>query len=460
MENKILVIGGGIAGLCAGIYAQSNGFETTIIEMHDKPGGQLTAWERNGYRFDYCLHWLVGTDHGPYHHIWRETDAITDKVEVIDHRVFVKIVDEEHGHFIIYNNLDEWQDYLVQFAPEDELAVKKMCNMMRKGDNFEGYEDPPGMRSIFDHFKVFVEMGSFIPVLLKYGTKTCTEFFHSLGYKNERLLFFLNKIFGGTDFSALGFIMMMGWAHAKNAGYLKGGSLEMAKRMTRKFKSLGGQFLFQYRVSEIIVENDTAVGVKLENGKSMYADHIIAACDGRTVLFDMLKGKYLTDQLKDAYENWPLFTPLVMIGFGINDEIISPTHNTTYFAKGLTLGNTKVEGYSIMNRSAYDPIFAPAGKTALLMQFESPWENWENLTNEAYLAEKEAIRGGAITLLNKHYPGIKNKIEVIDIATPKTTVHFTGVWKGAYEGFMPKDDVLNGLPMELKGLKNFSMIGQ
>ena len=34
MNKKILIIGGGVAGLSAGIYGRLNGFETEIIEMH------------------------------------------------------------------------------------------------------------------------------------------------------------------------------------------------------------------------------------------------------------------------------------------------------------------------------------------------------------------------------------------------------------------------------------------
>ncbi len=48
-----------------------NGYDTEVIEMHTLPGGQCTAWDRKGYRFDYCLHWLVGTAEGPFNDIWR-----------------------------------------------------------------------------------------------------------------------------------------------------------------------------------------------------------------------------------------------------------------------------------------------------------------------------------------------------------------------------------------------------
>ena len=36
MSKKIVIIGGGMAGLSAGIYSQQNGFETEIIEMNNQ----------------------------------------------------------------------------------------------------------------------------------------------------------------------------------------------------------------------------------------------------------------------------------------------------------------------------------------------------------------------------------------------------------------------------------------
>lgn len=53
--SSVLIIGGGIAGLSAGIYGSMAGFKPTILEMHTRTGGQLTSWERNGYHFDFCL---------------------------------------------------------------------------------------------------------------------------------------------------------------------------------------------------------------------------------------------------------------------------------------------------------------------------------------------------------------------------------------------------------------------
>lgn len=46
MSKKVVIIGGGIAGLSAGIYAALNNLDTEIVEMYSVAGGQCTAWER------------------------------------------------------------------------------------------------------------------------------------------------------------------------------------------------------------------------------------------------------------------------------------------------------------------------------------------------------------------------------------------------------------------------------
>jgi len=94
-EKELLIIGVGIARLSAATYAWQNGFKMTIIEMGEHPGGQLTAWQCNGYTFDFCLQWLVGSDHGVFNDIYHEIGAINEKTKAIHHDVFLKMVDGE-----------------------------------------------------------------------------------------------------------------------------------------------------------------------------------------------------------------------------------------------------------------------------------------------------------------------------------------------------------------------------
>ncbi len=460
MSKKIVIIGGGVAGLAAGIYSRLNGFETEIIEMHSIAGGQCTAWDRKGYRFDYCLHWLVGTSFGPFHSVWKETGVIDGSTKIIDHDIFSNIIDEQGNDFIIYSDLARWEEYLLQLAPEDSKSIKRIVSDMEKTVSVDPFTDPPGMRSPGYYLKALFTMLPALYVMAKYSKMSYDDYINKLNIKNSRLKYFLGKLFGGSDFSALAFLMMLAWFNQRNAGYLIGGSRPMAERMAEKFRALGGVFRFHKKVAAINIVNNTATGVTLEDGTSIAADYVISAADGYSTLFDMLGGKFLSDELKDAYLNWELFTPIVQVSFGINKKIDSGNYFTNYHYRG-EIGSTKLKtGYSIMNYS-FDPTMAPDGKTVIVVRYESPWDIWKDMGREEYFTEKERIRKDTIGLLEKSHPGITQFIEVTDVATPRTTVRYTGVWKGAYEGFMPSPkNISKTLSMTIPGLSNFYMAGQ
>lgn len=459
--KKVVIIGGGVAGLSAGIYSAMNGFDTEIIEMHSVAGGQCTAWERKGFRFDYCLHWLVGTSKGPFYDIWRETNVINDKTEIIDHDIHSKIIDKDGNEFFIYSNIDRWEKYLIEFAPEDSNNIQKMCSDMRKSALLEPFALPPELRSPLDSIKVIPVMLPIFKIVRKFGRLTCREYFDRLNFKNERLRSVFYAMYGDRNFSALAFIFMLGWYNQKNAGYIKGGSYPLAQRMVEKFRKLGGKISYRKRVEKIVVENNITRGVILTDGEKVDADYVIGTADGYTTIYKMLEGKYVNKKIDFAYRNWELFTPLVQVSFGINKSIPSEAPIIVSVTKGTKIGRTSLEnGYSVMNYS-YDPTMAPEGKTTIVLRFESPWKLWENLEGEEYKNEKKEIEKDAVECLETIYPGISEYIEVVDVATPLTDVRYTGVKDGAYEGFMPsKENMMKSLDMQLPKLKNFYMAGQ
>jgi phytoene dehydrogenase-like protein len=461
MTKKILIVGGGVAGLSAGIYAKLNGFDAEIIEMHSATGGQCTAWDRKGYRFDYCLHWLVGTRKGPFNDIWKETGVLNEDVEIIDHEVHTKLFDQEGREFIIYTNLNKWEEYLCNLAPEDTVRIRKMCNDMRKSAFLQPYSDPPGLRKPGQTITSLFKMMPVMLLFMKYGRKSCDEYFGKLGFTNEALKSFFNTIYGSRDFSALAFIMMFAWFNQKNAGYLIGGSLPMTRRMTNRYISLGGKLTTRTKVNRIIVENDTAKGVILSDGSEIKADYVISAADGHSTIFDMLGGRYLSGKISNAYKNWELFTPIVQVSFGIKKKIESEIPVENWIIRDQLIGRTKtIHGYSIMNY-CFDPTMAPEGKSVIVIRFDSPWELWKDIDVIEYKKEKAQIELDSKAILEKRFPGISEEIEVCDVATPLTDVKYTGVWKGSYEGFMPSSkNLMDNLDLTLPGLKKFYMAGQ
>jgi phytoene dehydrogenase-like protein len=105
-DNKVIVIGGGIAGLASRIYAQANGWDTTVFEMHTAPGGLCTSWKREGYVFDGCLHWFVGGKPGTAFWPLRAEVGATEGLELIAHDRVGSIRDLSGNELVLWADLD------------------------------------------------------------------------------------------------------------------------------------------------------------------------------------------------------------------------------------------------------------------------------------------------------------------------------------------------------------------
>ena len=111
-DNSIIIIGAGFAGLAAGIYGRMNGYNTRIFEMHNKPGGLCTSWKRNGYTFDGCIHWLVGSDpKSALSHLWNET-GIAQGREFVYPEEYARFEGADGRTVVFHANVDTLEKHL------------------------------------------------------------------------------------------------------------------------------------------------------------------------------------------------------------------------------------------------------------------------------------------------------------------------------------------------------------
>jgi phytoene dehydrogenase-like protein len=248
-----------------------------------------------------------------------------------------------------------------------------------------------------------------------------------------------------------------------NGGYPIGGSLAFIGSIEKRFRDLGGEIHFNSRITRILTENDTATGIELEDGSTIKADVIISAADGYNTIYKLLDGKYTGKKITHAYQSLKLFPPLVFVSLGIDANFSQEPHSITFSLKTpFRIGPDEIKLLFIKNYS-FDPTLAPERKCVLTLMIPTDYEYWEGLKDnrERYLAEKTRIGKEVINGLSQVYPGIMDKIEVMDIATPLTFVRYTGNYKGSYEGWMlDKKALIQQIPMTLPGLNSFYMAGQ
>src|SRR5512136_2433380 len=115
----MIIVGAGIAGLSAGCYAQMNGFHTQIFEMHNLPGGQCTAWKRNRFVFDGCIHHLAGCKPGSsLYSMWQELGILPNQPIIFPEHI-CRVEDEKGKCFNVYTDLDRLKQHMLELSPSD-----------------------------------------------------------------------------------------------------------------------------------------------------------------------------------------------------------------------------------------------------------------------------------------------------------------------------------------------------
>jgi phytoene dehydrogenase-like protein len=464
MEKSIIIIGGGLTGLATGCYGRMNGYKTSVFEMHKIAGGVCTGWKRKGYTIDGAMNWLVGTNpKNSFHKFWEELGA-AQNWKIYNHDLYSIYEDKEGKVFKVYCDADRFEQYLLELAPEDKDIIREFTKVIRDFSRMDiPSEKPNELLSWIDKIKAVkvLPMLSLMKKWLKISTGDyCKRF------KNPYLRQTLTSAFGSDQWPMMMIFWVLGYQHAKAAGYVMGGALELVRFLEERYRALGGEIHLKAKVDKIIVEDGKAVGIKLSDGTEHRADWVISAADGRTTIFDMLEGKYVDDAIKNRYDNPNLFSPLVYIGLGVADRFdeISPSVASLSFPLDtpVTVAGKEHDRLYVLNYS-YDPALAPEGKTVLKVQFDTDYDYWEKLHEdpERYKAEKERIADDVIAALDKRFPGLASKVEMRDVATPVTWVRYTGNWRGSYEGWMFSGETFtSSMRKTLPGLDNFYMAGQ
>jgi phytoene dehydrogenase-like protein len=441
---KIAIIGAGVAGLSAGCYLQMNGFETEIFEMHSKSGGLCTNWKRGDYTFNGCIHWLLGSNKSsPFYKLWSELlDMSSIQFVTNDVRFEIETLktSDKYGNkvFHLYTNIARLEDYLNDIAPEDKPRINAFIGQIRR---IQKFEIPPMIESV-PQLLPWGEKIKFIkhlPLLLFLNSyRKITNFSFARKLKNPFLKEAFQLLFDGANLPLLIHTIPLAFQDLKGAGYPIGGSTGFEIKIEEKYKSLGGIINFNSRVEKILTKNDTAVGLKLEDGKMVSFDFVISAADWHFTIFDALEGKYVNKKILALgnLEKLKIYYSIFFVFLGIDrtlDEFPSflrfPLENPLFSPDG-----TKYERIE-MHIHNYDTTLAPAGKTvvsvSLYTQNGNYWIRLRESNQETYRNVKNDLAQKVIDILEKKVEGIRKNIEQMDIATPATFQRYTNNWEGS-----------------------------
>ncbi|MGL4741318.1 MAG: phytoene desaturase family protein [Sarcina sp.] len=461
--KELIIIGGGIAGLSTGIYAQKNGFKTTIYEQHKIVGGECTGWNRKGHHIDGCIHWLTGIkEDTDLNKIWRTVGALVN-VEIKKSSEFSRYYFDD-TEIVLTSNLAELESNLIKISPEDTHEIKNFIKNIEilKVMNIPA-DKPMDLMSPLEAMRFMWSMKEIGKTISATSKIDCFEY----GKKFKHIA--IQKLFENAmpkGFSLFFFLSTLANYANGNCGYPVGGSYELSMRMKAKYLSLGGTIKTSSKVDEIIIENNTAKGIILKKEK-IFADYVVATCDPNITFTKLLKNKYTDVHFKKRYDNpkdYPVFS-IVYTSFSVDLDLKNYPKAVVFKSRKYLAGTQTVDVCGFKNY-AHEPNFAPAQKTTIVCainQYEEDYLFWKELSKDQkkYIAEKNRLANDIIMAIEERYPELQNKISILDIATPLTYERYCSGYKGAYMAFAPTKNAKNlSHNGKIKGLKNFLLAGQ
>lgn len=466
MSQSIIIIGAGVAGLAAGCYAQMNGFKSKIFELHELPGGLCTAWERKGYTFDGCIHYLFGSGEGqPFYRVWEELGAVQNRT-MIHHDEFMRITHSTDKTLIVYSDPDRLEEHMKGLAPQDGKLIEDFIRGIRTFMKFDMAMLQAQPRSTMgpNEWRDFgLKVLPFARPLARWGMMAAQDFGES--FRDPFLRRAVPLMFAWPECPVMVGQSLLAYLHTRNAGFPAGGSLEFARAIERRYLDLGGEIQYKAQVQKVLIEDGRAVGVRLYDDSEHRADYVISAADGRGTIFDLLDGEFVDKDIKRTYDGRLPIHSMIQVSLGVNRDLSAEPHWVNYLLdKPLSIAGTTHETIGVKHY-CFDPSLAPSGKSVVIVMLKSDYNFWQRIYGrKLYDTEQIQVCEQVSEFLEKIYPGINDDIEVKDVATPMSYERYTGNWLGSTCGWLLTKDtmrmMIQGLSKTLPGLNNFYMAGQ
>lgn len=464
MKKKIIIIGAGISGMTAGIYALDNGYDVTIYEKHNIPGGQCTGWYRKGVFIDGCAHWIVGTNPtSDLYPLWRHIGAFDLNSTIYDTEYFCKYdIDGEIVTF--YADDEKLKEELIRVAPEDKKQIKRFINGIRAYKHIKvPVKKPIDLMNLFE----LISYGcSMLPVALHFAMyKHITVEDYLLKFKSPIIREVFHRFFGSNyNIHSMAYVMQA--LAKKDAGVVEGGSIQVAKNVAKTFIEKGGVILYNQNVDHILIENNVAKGIVLDNGDVIHSDYVIASTDANHTMKQLLQDKYADEYYETRFNNredYPLSTGL-LISYKVDKILYNQPKMISFKINLINYEGMIIDELKIRNHSFDASLNKIEGTSTITILINTPdflYDNLSKLSKEEYNKKKEIlgeqIRQEVIKYLNLD----SNIISLVDVATPLTYERYTNAYRGSYMSFITTDKS-KGLMRKglIKGLDNFVMAGQ
>lgn len=457
--SRVLVMGGGLAGLSAACYLARAGFKPALVEQAKVLGGYAGSFRAQGYSFERGLRAIE--DGGTLLAMLRQLglegqlDLLPNPVSLsIGGRVFpMRDGADIAAYFAALPDFFPGEGRAIAAIAKDALRICKRMDGLYGRDNPLFIDSLAGKRAALPW--LVKNLGLFLEI--RRGNSSVgmrlTDYLASRTANASLARLLSEPFFEGTPmFFGLGYSRLF-----QDYRYPRGGMQALPDLLVRYIEERGGMVFPGERIERLEVVNGSVRRALSATGAVFEAEQFIYAGDMKRLYLNLLDGESVPASLRERVANGRPAESVVSAYLGIDlpperfveagaHFIHLPSHD--FSRSGISRGERdyfKAVSVEVSIPCLRDPTLAPPGKTGMILSAAARPKDLEG--EEGYEAAKARIAADLVASVETLHPGISGHVEFALVSSPGTMERYTLNSGGAVNGWS-SDRELSPVPID------------
>jgi phytoene desaturase len=329
MKQHAVVIGAGYAGLSSALLLLQEGWQVTILEKNEAPGGRARLWSDQGYRFDMGPSWYLMPE--VFETFFRSIgSSVPEAYKLTKLAHHYKVYFEGRDPVTITQDLEKTKALFESFEPGGGAKLQKyMDEAQYKYDTALGEFLYREYRTIFDFLNKKVLTKGLSLGIFQNLDKFVRRFFGDV--RARQILEYAMVFLGTSPHEAPALYSIMSHVDLKLGVFFpEGGMNGVALAMAKLVAQRGGAILCNREVTSLTVKDGLVTAAVTAQGP-VAADLVLNCGDYAWGETQLLEPRWQT--YKKPYWDKKTFAPSMFLVFlGVNRPLPDLEHHNLYFA--------------------------------------------------------------------------------------------------------------------------------